>query len=309
MSHSTNVNKPAIQSVSQSKVPRNFVLLNCIDRAGQFSNVQYGLTDEDNGVIGQQNLLAGKEDIITTSEFGFVRNSFSDVSSKIIAIIDRVDFIDLIARRDKGISVPSDLKGKKIGFVSKTSLEFFLSEYLTFNDLSLKDVSPINLPFSEMQESITTGKIDAIVANDPYAFQIKKALGTNSISWSVQNGQSVFSSVVSTDEFVKSHPQAIERLLKALLRAEQFVKTNPNQAKKIMQDKLQFEQEYFDEVWRKNTFAVSLDQSLLLAMEDEARWTISNNLTNATEVPNYLNYIYPDALKKVKPEAVTIIGE
>ncbi|GAG04257.1 unnamed protein product, partial [marine sediment metagenome] len=30
-------------------------------------------------------------------------------------------------------------------------------------------------------------------------------------------------------------------------------------------------------------------------------------LTEATKVPNYLNFIYLDALEEVKPEAVTII--
>jgi hypothetical protein len=32
-----------------------------------------------------------------------------------------------------------------------------------------------------------------------------------------------------------------------------------------------------------------------------------NNLTDATKVPNYLDYIYFDALEEVKPEVVTII--
>ena len=56
MSHSSNTNKPAIQSVSQSKVPRNFVLLNGIDRSAQFSNVQYGLSDEDNNTNKDNNI-------------------------------------------------------------------------------------------------------------------------------------------------------------------------------------------------------------------------------------------------------------
>lgn len=43
----SNSSKPPIQSISQSKVPRNFVLLNSIDRSGQFTNVQYGLSRED----------------------------------------------------------------------------------------------------------------------------------------------------------------------------------------------------------------------------------------------------------------------
>ena len=43
------------------------------------------------------------------------------------------------------------------------------------------------------------------------------------------------------------------------------------------------------------------------AMEDEARWRIENNMTAATEIPSYLDYVYLDALEEVKPEAVTII--
>jgi NitT/TauT family transport system substrate-binding protein len=42
-------------------------------------------------------------------------------------------------------------------------------------------------------------------------------------------------------------------------------------------------------------------------MEDEARWMISNNLTQEKQVPDFLNYIYEDGLKAVKPEAVKII--
>jgi NitT/TauT family transport system substrate-binding protein len=45
----------------------------------------------------------------------------------------------------------------------------------------------------------------------------------------------------------------------------------------------------------------------LIAFEDQARWRIDNNLTDATRVPNYLDYIYLDALEKVKPEAIGII--
>ena len=63
-----------------------------------------------------------------------------------------------------------------------------------------------------------------------------------------------------------------------------------------------------DKVWSQNQFSLSLDQSLILAMQDEAQWLISNNLTNATTVPNFINYVYRDGLKSVKPGAVNIIG-
>ena len=40
---------------------------------------------------------------------------------------------------------------------------------------------------------------------------------------------------------------------------------------------------------------------------DEARWAIREELADKEEVPDYLDFIYIDALEEVKPEAVTII--
>ena len=60
-------------------------------------------------------------------------------------------------------------------------------------------------------------------------------------------------------------------------------------------------------LWDVFTFEISLNQSLLVALEAEARWAIKYKLTESTEVPNYLDYIYIDALEELKPEAVTII--
>ncbi len=62
-----------------------------------------------------------------------------------------------------------------------------------------------------------------------------------------------------------------------------------------------------DYSWPSQEFAVILPQAMLIAFEDQARWRIKRGLTDATEVPNYLNYIYMDALEEVKPEAVSII--
>jgi hypothetical protein len=42
-------------------------------------------------------------------------------------------------------------------------------------------------------------------------------------------------------------------------------------------------------------------------MEDEARMMIKNNLTTERQVPNFADYIYEDALKGIRSEAVNII--
>jgi NitT/TauT family transport system substrate-binding protein len=60
-------------------------------------------------------------------------------------------------------------------------------------------------------------------------------------------------------------------------------------------------------IWPRYQLALSLEQSLITAMEDEARWMINNNLTGEKQIPDFVNYIYIDGLKAVKPEAVNII--
>jgi NitT/TauT family transport system substrate-binding protein len=62
-----------------------------------------------------------------------------------------------------------------------------------------------------------------------------------------------------------------------------------------------------DILWSESLFSISLDQSLIVTMEDEARWMIKNNLTSEKQIPDFLGYIYEDALKAIKPEAVNII--
>ena len=43
-------------------------------------------------------------------------------------------------------------------------------------------------------------------------------------------------------------------------------------------------------------------------MEDEGRWMIGNNLTEAETVPDYRRYISTDSLERVSPGSVTISG-
>ena len=80
---------------------------------------------------------------------------------------------------------------------------------------------------------------------------------------------------------------------------------NPDEKRKFMREKNVMNR--FLEGSCVVQFSLSLNQSLVTATEDEARWMIKNKLTTEKTVPNFSDYIYEDALKPVKPEAVNII--
>ncbi len=63
---------------------------------------------------------------------------------------------------------------------------------------------------------------------------------------------------------------------------------------------------YVQQVWPENQYTLTLDQSLILTMEDQARWMKINGFTS-NPVPNFLNYIYLEGLQAVDPGSVNII--
>jgi NitT/TauT family transport system substrate-binding protein len=145
------------------------------------------------------------------------------------------------------------------------------------------------------------------VINDPTVYDVKTALGTNSIDMPAQEGQDFSWLVISSAQFLQNHPEAAKRFLTSLVMAENFAKSDPVKSKQIMENKFSLDPKYFDQNWPKHNFAVTLDQSLIIILENESRWEIGNMDINQTMIPNYLNFFYFDALTSVKPDAVTIV--
>lgn len=265
------------------------------------------IKDYQAGTLEIKDLLGGSLNVATAGEFPAVISMFANNNLRILAEASKLQSTRVVARKDSGISNPYDLKGKKIGVTKNTAGELFLGRFLLFNNLTFSDVTIINLLPLELVDQITAGKIDAVVTWEPYPFQIENKLGDNAISWSAQGDQNTYVLFYSTDEFTKSHPQIIERYLQSLMQAETFVKDHNAEARDLVKKILGYDDAYMNYYTWKISNSLALGQALLLTMEDEARFAIANKLTDQTRVPNYLNFIYFDALTKIKPEAVTII--
>lgn len=279
------------------------------DEKGYFKDegIDLEIKPYQGGIFAIPDLVAGKIDIVLANEFAPVLKTFDTPNLKILASINKTNSYEFIALRDHGINVPADLKGKKVGIPKNTQSEFLLGTFLTFNHLSLTDLEVIYITPLDLMDAMVSGKIDATVIWPPHSFNIAKKLGTNAVVWGGQSDQDVYFVLVGSDDLVKKGPRVIEKVLRALIKAEEFVKNNTAETKVIVMGRTKTDEAYIKHVWSQNSFSVSLEQAMVLTMEDEARWMIENKLTDKTKVPNYLDLIYFDALEKVKPEAVTII--
>jgi NitT/TauT family transport system substrate-binding protein len=172
----------------------------------------------------------------------------------------------------------------------------------------MRDITLIDVKTpEEWVSAVANGDIDAIATAQPYANSAKESLGPNGVFWPAQSSQPQYGLISSTEEWIIRHPELVRRFLKSLAQAEEYAFRHPAEAKGIVQKALSLEASYMKTVWSQNQFSLSLDQSLITAMEDEARWMIKNNLTTEKQIPDFLNYIYLEGLEAVKPEAVHII--
>jgi ABC-type nitrate/sulfonate/bicarbonate transport system substrate-binding protein len=242
-----------------------------------------------------------------SSEYAFITQVLHGADIRQVATIDKAENEYLIGRKDKGILNISDLKGKKIGVLQKGAAEFYLGRYLNLHGIDMDEVTIVNQQFLQSVISMNDGTIDATLLPEPHAFIIKKNLGDNAVSWPAQSGQLIFMTISCTPDTINKNPELITRLLRSLYQAEQFALAHPNEAKAIVQEKMKYDPVYMEKIWPEHRFTLTLDQSLILAMEDETRWMMKNNLTDKNVMPNYLDYIYTDSLRTVNPASVNII--
>jgi ABC-type nitrate/sulfonate/bicarbonate transport system substrate-binding protein len=113
---------------------------------------------------------------------------------------------------------------------------------------------------------------------------------------------------VARKDFLKDHPETAKRFLRAIEKSEAFILKNKDEAIEIVSKRLKTEAGGVKATWDDLIFRLSMDQSILVSLEDHARWATMNRLTKGEKIPNYLDYINTDALKEVKPEAVSIAG-
>ena len=286
------------------------VLVYIADEKGFFKRrgINVVTTDaHETGVPAVNALLAGTVDVATATEFVMVRKSFDNDNLRTFAQIANTHPIGLVARQDHGIEKFSDLKGKKVGVPRGSISEFFLGSYLRHNDIRFSDVKMVDLAPSAMEEAFVSGSVDAVVIWEPFVTRIKERLGENAQIWPVQGRDDDYFLLITTEEFLRRSPAAVEKMLRALIDAESFTEKYPEEVRGIMDAKLRLRPGDAQLVLAKSTLKVRLDQGLLTIMEAEAQWMIRNNLTGKKRMPNYLDMIDLKPLEAVKPEAVSIV--
>lgn len=273
----------------------------------QRNGLRVVIRDYDSGAASLGGLLNGEVTVAGTAEFPFVR-AVIERKEELRAIVcnDRFENGYILAHKDRGITSASDLKGKRIGLTLGTINEFYLGRFLALNGLKIRDVNLIDLKPAQYEEAFAGGKVDAIIAWQPYVHRLQNT-EDGGVLLPAQSSQAAYGLLVCRNGWLKQHAETVERLLKSLLEAEQYLLHQTKEAKAIVQKRLNYDHPYIEQIWPKHRFSLSIDQTLVVAMKDEAQWLMNNRLTSENRIPDFEDYVYSKGLKALKPEAVNII--
>ncbi len=261
----------------------------------------------DSGATATAGMLKGEAEISAATDFLMARQILDKTSLISVVCIDRYETTYIMWRTDSRIKTMQDLKGKRIGVPLQTIGEFHLGRTLELNGIHLDQVTFVDVRSTDSEKALVNKEVDAVVTWEPFVTSIKQHLGEDVFALPIQNGQLAYWNLVSSPEWINTHAEIITRLIKSLAQAEHYVIGHESEAKNTLQKRMNWSDTQTLSIWSQNQFGLSIGQSLITAMEDEARWMIENRLTTERTVPNFNDYIYEDALKAVKPEAVNFI--
>lgn len=255
----------------------------------------------------EEGLFTGKADAAFANDVpvalaGMARNDFRILCTTLSA--DNPN--QIVARKDHGIAVAADLKGKKIGTQKGSSVHFFLHLFLMENNLSDKDVVPVFMKAEELPAALGSGAVDAISMRDPITTQAKQMLGDKAVVFQAPGLYQQMEILVVRKDMLDRRPKVANALVQGLHDAEHFAAAHPDEAAAILAKQMSIPIGEAQAFMSSAKPEVTLHQSLLVLLETEARWAKNTGLS-PNGPPDYLPLVATRCLSQIKPEGVTLI--
>ena len=295
--------------IALPNVPHAGLLQIAVDR-GYFveAGLDVTIVPASHGKAALEELRQGKADLAAAADvpvlLALLRGEPLAIAASVLSVSN--DHA-IIARRDRNILAPGDLAGKKLGVSFGTSGEYFLWAYQVRHKLVPDAVKLVGLPPGRIAAALASAEVDAIATWSPITAAAQNALGEGAVVFTEANAYTLNFLLVGHADFIKGHPQAMEKLLRALLKAEEFNRSQPQQALSLVAAWLRVDIEALQPNWQHFNFRIDLRQSLLLTLEDQVRWAMARGYVARGALPNLLPYFTLDALLAERPERISLV--
>lgn len=252
-------------------------------------------------------MMAGQVDVTTASEFVFVSLSLTDPQLRILGSISHYRNKAVLARRDRGIATPTDLRGKRVGVTMPSGAEYSLHVFLALQGMTMSDIKPVALAPQALVEALDRGGIDAAITWQPHVQEIEKKLGAQGVIFP-GDSYDIFLLLLTRQDYAQRQDGALRKLFAGLALAEEWVRMHPDEARRYIATRFKLDTAYVAMLWPQMRLTVDFPQELMTALDGEAGWLLRREGKPASLLPNYADFIHPAPLKRVRPQAVTVFS-
>ncbi|OQX18835.1 MAG: hypothetical protein BWK76_06440 [Desulfobulbaceae bacterium A2] len=255
-----------------------------------------------------EGLNAGVVDVISSSDIPMAHAAIHRRPFRILCkMADSTDINRIVARGDRDIATLADLKNKVIAIQQDSASHYFLHLLLRSLNLTDQELHIRFLPTEDLPHALSEGTIDAFAMREPIVTRAVAQLGATAVILSAPGLYHQAGLLVADAAWLQQSPQAAERLLRALLRAENFVREQPEAATAMLATQLAVSPETIGQIIQPYRLQLTLPQSLVVALEQQADWLLQGHPEYQGPPPNFLDSIAPRPLERIKPSAVTYI--
>jgi NitT/TauT family transport system substrate-binding protein len=145
----------------------------------------------------------------------------------------------IVADAKSDIKTIKDLKGKRVAIFPGSTQEVVILERLKAEGMSINDIQPIRLSFSDMAGALARGDVDAYVGAEPGP-GISIANGTGRlIEYPYSTPIGSLNMILSTSEkMIKENPDRLKMIVKMHEQATEYAMAHPEEMVQVAMQKL-----------------------------------------------------------------------
>jgi ABC-type nitrate/sulfonate/bicarbonate transport system substrate-binding protein len=249
----------------------------------------------------------GSVDLATAAELLVAAGGATRKGVAIIATISASSYqIKLVARHSAQVMEAPQLRGKRIGTVPGSSAQYFLDNWLVFNDIDPQSVSIVGLAPDSLIPALESHTVDAIAIWEPIASLAAAALGGDAVTFVSPRVYTQHFNLVATRATLGRRDADVLGLLRALIRAHDAIAEAPDAARALLAERLHVAPAIAASIMAGQDYRIRLDQSLVTTLQGQARWLARRGLARPAGA-GLAGVIDPAPLRRVAPGAVGLV--
>ncbi|MGI4943080.1 MAG: ABC transporter substrate-binding protein [Janthinobacterium lividum] len=136
----------------------------------------------------------------------------------------------VVARKDSEISSLKDLRGKRVAIWPGSTQEVFILDRLRMEGMSVHDITPVRVSFSEMHTALARGDVDAYVGAEPApSISISTGIG-KIVEYPYSTPMGSLNQILAThSDTVKERPDLVRTMVGLQRKAAEFATSHPDE--------------------------------------------------------------------------------